>query len=114
MKFKIQLVIDDEQEQTRIEDILQLEKNNEQGYCAGLSLQESKQLLKILQQKMVLHQAENYTHSHRACPCCHQQRRIKGTHSIQFKTVFGTVVIPSLRLYQCQCSSTSTKTFSIL
>ena len=63
---------------------------------------------------MVLHQAENYTHSHRACPCCHQQRRIKGTHSIQFKTVFGTVVIPSLRLYQCQCSNISTKTFSIL
>ena len=55
MKFKIQIVLDDEQGQKKIEDIIQLEKNNDLGYCVGLSLQESKQLLKVLQQKIVLH-----------------------------------------------------------
>ena len=82
MKFKIQIVFDDSDGQTQIEDVIQLEKNSSQGYNASLSLQESKQLLKIVQQKMVLHQAENYTNSHRTCSCCHQQRRIKGYHSI--------------------------------
>ena len=61
MKFKIQIVIDDEQGQTHIEDILRLEKNSEQGYCAGLSLKESKQLLKLLQQNILLYQANTYT-----------------------------------------------------
>jgi hypothetical protein len=114
MKFKIQIVLDDADGKTQIEDVIQLEKNSDQGYCAGLSLLESKQLLKVIQQKIVLHQARNYTSSHRACSYCHKQRRIKGYHSIQFKTLFGTVVIPSLRLYHCKCSGTSPRTFSLL
>jgi hypothetical protein len=113
MKFKIKIMFEDDQGQIQ-EDIFQLEKNNDQGYCAGLSLQESKQILKALQEKIVLHQAKVYTHLHRACPCCYKQRRIKGYHSIQFKTLFGTVVIPSLRLYQCKCSEEPIKVFSIL
>ena len=100
MKFKIQIVLDDSDSQTPTEEIIQLEKSNDQGYCAGLSLQEAKQLLKIIQQKIVLHQAKTYTHSHRACPCCHKQRKIKGYHTIQYRTLFGTVVMPSLRLCQ--------------
>jgi len=114
MKFKLQLIIDDEHGQTQIEDIIQFDRNNELGYCAGLSLQDSKQLLKTLQQKIILHQAKMYTQSHRACPCCHQLQRIKGHHFIQFRTLFGTVVIPSLRLYSCKCSPNPTKTFSLL
>ena len=54
MKFKIQIVVDDEQGQTRIEEVIHLNKNNDLGYCVGLSLQESIQLLKTLQQKIVL------------------------------------------------------------
>jgi len=114
MKFKLQIVLDDEQGHTQIEDIIQLEKNSNKGYCAGLSLQESKQLLKALQQHMILHQAKIYTQSHRACPDCEKIRRVKGYHTIQYKTLFGTVVIPSLRLYQCQCCSKSSKTISVL
>lgn len=114
MKFKIQIVVDDEQGQTRIEEVMYLNKNSDQGYCAELSLQESKQLLKTLQQKIVLHQAEAYTHTHRFCPCCQKQRRVKGYHPIQYKTLFGTVVIPSLRLYQCKCSAEAMTTFSLL
>jgi len=114
MKFKIQVVIDDEQGQTQIEEIIQLEKAHPEGYCAGLSLVESKKLLKILQEKIVLRQAQEYTNSHRACPDCHNPRRIKGYHTIQYKTLFGTVVIPSMRLYQCRCSDSLTKTLSPL
>ena len=114
MKFKIQIVLDDSDGNTQIEDVIQLAKNNDQGYCAGLLLHEAKQLLKNIQQKIVLHQARNYTDSHRACPCCHKQRRIKGYCPLQFKTLFGIVMIPSLRLYQCQCSDKPMKTINLL
>ena len=114
MKFKLQIVLDDEQGNTEIKDIIQLEKKSGQGYCAGLSLQESKKILKHLQQALILHQAESYMQSHRSCPDCQKQRRVKDYRSIQYKTLFGTVVIPSLRLYQCRCSGSATKTISIL
>jgi len=114
MKFKIQMVIDDEHGQTQVENVIQLEKNSNQGYCIGLSLMESKQILKELQQKIILYQSENYTNSHRACPCCQKQRRVKGYDKLQYKTLFGTVVIPSLRLYECVCSGLSTKTLRVL
>lgn len=114
MKFVLQMTVEDDEGHTFIEDILQLTKDNEHGYCAGLSLDESKEILKRLQKNMVIHQAESYTRTHRACPECQEERKVKGYHSIQFKTLFGTVVIPSLRLHQCQCSAESTKTFSLL
>jgi len=113
MKFKIQIVIDDEN-QTQIEDVISLENNSDKGYCSGISLQQSKQLLKRLQQTIILHQSEAYTRANRACPCCNKQRRMKGYHDLQYKTVFGIVVIPSMRLYHCKCSMKSVKTFSIL
>lgn len=114
MKFKVQIVIDDGKNETRIEDILQLEKSEDQGYCAGLSLDESKAVLKILQQKIILCQAQTYVDSQRSCPDCHNQRHIKGYHTIQYRTLFGIVVLPSPRLCHCQCIKHPTKTFSPL
>ena len=114
MKFKIQIVLDDDQGNSQTEDIIQLEKDGNIGYCSGLSLQESKQLLNIIQEKIILTQAQEFARKNRACPCCHKKRRSKGDHFIQFRTLFGTIVIPSPRLYHCKCHEASTKTFSIL
>ena len=91
-----------------------MESNSDIGYCSGISLKQSKQLLKKLQQTIILYQSESYTRANRACPCCNKQRRMKGYHNIQYKTLFGTVVIPSMRLRHCQCSSETAKTFSVL
>lgn len=114
MKFKLQIVLDDDEGSTTIEDIIQLERNIDKGYCAGLSLKESKQLLQRLQNILILKQANTYSTSHRACSNCQKQRRIKDYRSIQYKTLFGTVVIPSLRLYQCPCSDHLSRTVSLL
>lgn len=114
MKFKIQIVIDYEQSQTQIEDILEIEKDCTYGHTSGISLQESKQLLKKLQKTIILQQAKAYTNSHRTCPDCNKDRRIKDERSIQYRTLFGIVVIPNLRLYHCQCAHSSLKTFSVL
>jgi len=114
MKIKIQLLIEDEKGKIKIEDIIQLDKREDKKYSVGLSLLESKELLKELQKKIIYHQAEDYTKYHRACPCCLRNRQSKGYHLIQYKTLFGIVSIPSLRLYNCKCSTSSTKTFSLL
>ncbi len=114
MRYKIQIVIDDEQGQTQIEDVLQLTKSAEHGYEVGLSLHESKTLLKALQETIILDQAKHYIQQHRPCPCCNKSRRIKEVTHLQYKTLFGTVVIPNLRLYHCKCKEMSQQTLSLL
>ncbi|MBL4868327.1 MAG: hypothetical protein JKY67_18325 [Pseudomonadales bacterium] len=77
-------------------------------------MSESKQVLKSLQQRVVQSQASSFIRSKRHCPCCAKQRGIKGRHSIQYRTLFGIVVIESPRLYHCDCDEQSKGTFSLL
>lgn len=119
MNFKLQLIIDDDDGQTYVEDVIHIVKKTHPdaaGHCAGLSLKDSKALLKMLQQKLVLFEAQAYTNTHRACPHCGKLRRIKGHHEIHYKTLFGLVTIPSLRLYHCPCAANqhTAKTLNLL
>jgi hypothetical protein len=113
MKFNIQIVID-EQGGVTIEDIIQLDKSFHSDNVIGLSLSDSKQLLKTLQQRLVAHQADMAVQSHRSCPHCHKKHRIKGYHTIQYRTLFGIVSLPSPRFYHCQCEESTLHTFSPL
>lgn len=114
MKITIRAVIDDEHGDIRTEDIIQFEKPTEQTNNIGLSLGESKRLLKTLQQHIVISQAQSYVNHHRGCPDCHKKRQIKGYHQIQYRSLFGIVVVDSPRLYHCGCSEHISKTFSPL
>ena len=60
MHFKIQLVIDNDQGEITTEDVIHLDRQDGQGSMIGLSLIESKQLLKSLQRKIVLCQSQAY------------------------------------------------------
>ena len=51
MRFTIKLVIDAGEESETVEEIVQLEKDTENCSSLGISLVESKQLMKILQNK---------------------------------------------------------------
>ena len=114
MRYKIQVVIEEESGQSTLEDIVELNKEPGHKNAVGLSLLESKQLLHSLQRTIVLHQAVSYSKEHQDCPCCQKKRGIKGHHTIQFRSLFGIVTIPSLRLYHCSCANSSTKSFSPL
>ncbi|MCZ6831216.1 MAG: ISKra4 family transposase [Gammaproteobacteria bacterium] len=114
MQFKLQVVVDDENGEVLTEDIIILEKSSDGGGLVGLSLAESKRLLKQLQEVMVSQQARQYTLSHRCCPACNSKRRIKGTYDIQYRTLFGIVPIPNVRLYHCDCEDVKSKTFGVL
>ncbi len=114
MRVNIQIVINNDQGQTHLEEIIQFDKGTGKEDLVGLSLAESKQLLKQLQTIIVQHQAEDYTRNHRSCPHCLKQRRIKDHYSIQYRTLFGIVSVPSQRLYHCACADSDTQTFSVL
>jgi len=114
MQFNIQITIDDEKGNTTTEDVLFLDKSNAEDNLIGLSLSDSKQLLKRLQQIVVRRQANHYAQVHRHCPNCNKQRRIKDRYEIQYRTLFGIVTLPNVRLYHCPCAEQTTKTFSVL
>ncbi len=60
MQFRIQVTIKDEQGGS-IENIIELDKPTDTISHVGLTLRESKALLKALQRSIVCHQAEQYT-----------------------------------------------------
>jgi hypothetical protein len=114
MKFKLQLVIEDENGKTHLEDIIDIDKTNQPGYCIGLSLLDSRELLKELQQKIILNETYSYLQSKKTCSDCQHKRRVKSHETFQYRTLFGTVVLPNLRLYNCGCDHEHGKTFSVL
>lgn len=114
MQFKIQVVVDDEHGEVLTENIIALDKSSDGDGLVGLSLSQSKRLLKKLQQVIVLQQASQYTASHRSCPHCNNKRRVKGSYDIQYRTLFGIVPVPNVRLYHCNCEEASSKTFGVL
>jgi hypothetical protein len=111
MIYTIQLAIGDEEETV---EIGLLDKEAEQIEHLGLTLEESKNLLRELQRQIVQRQAESYAEAHRACPACGKRRRKKGSYPALFRTLFGNVQLESPRLYHCDCSEHEQKTFSPL
>lgn len=114
MKFTLQLVTENESGNKHTDEILKLDKTNQPSYCLGLSLLESKQLLQTLQQKILVAEVNQYLESQKSCPCCQHKRRIKGHETFQYRTLFGTVVLPNLRLYNCGCDNAHGKIYSVL
>ena len=115
MKIKVQLVIcdDDGHEETHT-DVIVLEKACQRIEQLGLTLAESKQLLKTLQQQLVEQQATAFVRSRACCPACGQALRTKGHHTITFRTLFGTITLNSPRLRNCRCASHKTTSVSPL
>jgi len=97
-----------------LEDIFTFDKGFNNIVNIGLSLSESKQLLKNLQQKIIQAQAQSFIKMNCQCGGCQKSLRIKGAHSIQYRTLFGIVVIDSPRLHYCLCDKEHAGTFSLL
>jgi hypothetical protein len=69
MRVKLQLVLcnDDGREET-VTDIVTLKKDYQRIEHLGLTLAESKQLLTLLQKKLLEEQIERYLNTHSQCP----------------------------------------------
>jgi hypothetical protein len=114
MRFIIKLAIEDENGTETTEEVIQLTKYSDDKNIIGISLQESKAILKILQSKIILSQVKEYVDSKRICACCGKKMNINGYCSIQYRTLFGIVNLESPRLFHCQCHESEAKTFSLL
>ena len=114
MRFIIKLIIKNKNDTKAIEEIIHLEKGFDNGNTIGITLSESKQILKTLQSKIILSQARDYVDRKRNCTDCDKRMNLKGYCSIQYRTLFGIVNLSSPRLFHCQCHRSETKTFSPL
>lgn len=111
MNFKVQVVacLSDEQEPIT-EDIFSLNRGELTIQNLGLTLAESKEMLKTIQQKLIDKQIGQYTQTRIPIGL-----RKKGSYPIQLKTLFGDVTVDSPRFYLPQTQDeTGAKTFSPL
>ena len=69
----------------------------------GLLLAEGKAILSGAKQYFVREQCRGIAWSHSCCERCGIRLRRKGYHDRQIRTVFGRVVVRSVRLRHCQC-----------
>src|SRR5262245_60314168 len=107
MRLKVQLVIcaDDERTET-IHEVAVLEKDCQGIEQLGFTLAEGKQLLTQLQQHVVAHQASVFVTTRSRCTACGTPLQSKAQTARVLRTLFGTVLLISPRLYHCRCSDT--------
>src|SRR5262245_4445353 len=112
MKIKVQLVVcDDDGHEETFTDVVVLEKTCQRIEHLGLTLMEAKQILTVLQQRLVEQQASAFVAARSQCEHCGTRLGIKGSHTRTFRTLFGTITLTSPRLHHCRCQPRKTTTF---
>ena len=96
------------------ETIFSLDKGIDQLAEIGLSLDEGKTILAGLQRPIIEAQIAGYIRQDGDCPHCRRRLWRKGSYSVAFRTLYGTVTLASPRLYRCPCRPGGSKTFSPL
>jgi hypothetical protein len=115
MQVKVQLIVcaDDGLEET-VQEIAVVEKDCHRIEQIGLTLAEAKALLATLQQQVVERQAAEFLATRTHCQTCGAPLSTKGHHTLTFRTLFGTVALPSPRVRHCRCTPHAQATFSPL
>lgn len=115
MKLRIQVVVEaDGHAAEALQEIATIERGPLQPDDVGLTLAEAKNLLHGIQQVLVERQVAEATAQQACCPACGQPRRHKGAHTIVVRSLFGTLRLPSPRLFHCPCQPQPSRTFSPL
>lgn len=115
MKLRIQIVVEADGHAAEVlQEIATIERGPLQPDDVGLTRAEAKDLLHGVQQVLVARQVAEATAQQACCPACGQRRRHKGTHAIVVRSLFGTLRLPSPRLFHCHCQPQPTRTFSPL
>ncbi len=112
MKLKLRLVtLSDGGQEIDTVDVAVLDKGCERVEQVGLTLVESKAILKETQRHVVGRQVAAFVEAHVRCECGKRFGN-KGHHTIVFRTLFGNVSIESPRLRRCACRPRENATFS--
>src|SRR6266511_145273 len=115
MNIRVQVIIEsDSGTPELVQDVAHLQREELRPDTLGLTLGEAKALLAGVQRAMVTHQAEAYLAQHATCAQCGKPHHRKGTRPIVYRTLFGTLQLPNVRLFHCPCQPHPTRTFSPL
>ena len=114
IKLKFEIKSDNNDEIIEESETLILNKECNGVEDIGLSISESKEILKYLQFNVVKAQADKYMNNYNHCDECKKKMRKNGYNSILFRTLFGNISLKSPKLYNCDCKSSNQKTFSPL
>ncbi len=88
MRFRLQLITIQENGQEQVQELAELARPEElRPETTGLTLAESKQLLKAIQQTVIGKQVETHLAGQRSCAVCGQTRSLKGHQEIKLQTV---------------------------
>ena len=114
MKVTVQLVIESENGSTKkVSSVGEWQRNDPlQPSNLGLALAESKELLKNIQQTLVEEQINQYQQVQSRCKKCDRQLKRKGTHSLTYRTLFGTLKLNSRGL-SSNCTENHAKAASL-
>ncbi len=106
MNIKVQLVIEDGSEHdTLVQEVASFSRQTLTPETLGLTLAEAKTLLAQVQETMASQQVADYLDHQHTCPACGRQRARKGQCTIVYRTLFGTLHLPSPRYYTCRCQN---------
>lgn len=114
MKFRVQLVIENDDRPGVVEEIGAFERGQLRAEDLGLTLTEARDLLRGLQKAVVTQQTAEFIEQQTQCPSCGAHRARKGEHEIVFRTAFGKLTLSSPRFYRCSCTPASVKSISPL
>jgi hypothetical protein len=116
MKISIQIIIDHENSEPVVtKPITEFRREDLAAGTLGLTLDESKLLLKNIQSEFVCWQVEQYICKYKSCDQCHKELKVKHYAKITYRTLFGKLKLSNPRLYTCSCDKENKqKSFSIL
>ena len=115
MKLKVQIIVEHEDlDGPVVEEIVCLCRGDLLPETLGLTLEEGKEMLAKIQERMVTHQASQYLEQQRSCPVCGHRRGNKDGRKIVWRSLFGKLHIDSPRLYTCPCQAQTKQSFSPL
>ena len=104
MKISVQIIIDHENgAPTIVRPILELKREQLSSETLGITINESKLLLKTIQSEVVDQQTEHYISKNKTCHQCHKRLRFKGGSEIVYRTLFGKLHLKNPRYYKCSC-----------
>jgi len=97
-----------------VSDVVTLEREALAPGSLGLHLDEAKDILAAVQEKMAGEQVQVALSEAATCPACEAAHRHKDTRQIVVRTLFGVLRVASPRWWHCSCSAHEAATFSPL
>ena len=115
MKITVSVTIQaDDDAPAVVSDVFAIKRTALEPASMGLHLDEAKDLLSAVQEKMVGEQARVALAQAASCPSCGAAHRHKDSRTIVLRTLFGVFRLASPRWWHCPCTAGSTATFSPL